>query len=89
VPTLDPARCPAPMVSCRKICPRATSAEGGGRKDDTESDETFRQVSACRHDGWCARPCVTRRARQGVPRHPESAVASDAPLTTPVACRSL
>jgi transposase-like protein len=36
VPTLDPARAPAPLVSCRQPCPQATREAGGGRTDDTD-----------------------------------------------------
>jgi hypothetical protein len=36
VPTLDPARCPAPVVSCRQPYPQAMHAEGAGRQDDTD-----------------------------------------------------
>ena len=37
MPTLDPARCPAPLVSCRKRCPQVTSAEEAAAKDGTDS----------------------------------------------------
>ena len=67
VPTLDPARCPSPLVSCHQPCPPATSAEGGGRTDDpTARDDTCRPVSACRHGvNYCrqhpaAPPSLTR-----------------------------
>jgi hypothetical protein len=36
VPPLDPAQCPAPLMSCRQPCPQATRAEGSGRTDDTD-----------------------------------------------------
>jgi hypothetical protein len=48
VPTLDPARGPAPLVSCRKPC-AAGDARGGGRPQGRHRPPVTTRVDRCRH----------------------------------------
>jgi hypothetical protein len=60
VPTLGPARCPAPLVSCRQPCPQATRAAG------VEQGRPFQVETRClkmKHEARCQRAVVDPRER--------------------------